>query len=96
MENNENTNRTTVKKIIVGACAVFLVLLIVALIINIVRLSAVNARAKELEAVSAELDARIDENGKLVDYCSTDEFYELYAREYLDMIYRDEIVITVK
>ncbi len=96
MNSSDASNRKTVKNIIVGACAVFMVLLIVALIINIVRWSAVSAREKELLAVEAELDARIDENGKLIQYCSTDEFYELYAREYLDMIYRDEIIITVK
>ncbi len=96
MSNSENSNRRTVKNIIIAACSVFLVLLIVALIINIVRWSAVSTRENELKAVEAELDARIDENGKLIKYCSTDEFYEQYAREYLDMIYRDEIIITVK
>lgn len=96
MEKKAVSNRKTIKKIIVGACAVFLVLLIVALIINIVRWSAVNSRAQSLAAVSAELDKRIDANGKMIDFCSTDEFYELYAREYLDMVYRDEIILDVK
>ena len=96
MEKSEATNRKTVHKIIIGACAVFLVLLIVALIINLVRLSAVNSRARSLAAISAELDTRIDENGKMIDFCSTDEFYEMYAREYLDMVYRDETIIDVK
>ncbi len=86
----------TVFKIIVVACSVFLVLAIIALIINLVRLSAVNSRKAELEAQSAYLDTLIDKNGDLIGYCETDEFIENYAREYLDMIYRDEILIEVK
>lgn len=86
----------TVWKIIVAACTVFLVLAIIALIINLVRLSAVNSRKAELEAQAAYLDTLIDKNGDLIGYCETDEFIENYAREYLDMIYRDEILIEVK
>ena len=91
MENKQESNRKTVKKIVVAACAVFLVLLIVALIINIVRWAAISSRAESLAAVSAELDKRIELNESMIDFCSTDEFYESFAREYLDMIYRDEI-----
>lgn len=96
MENKQDSSRKTVKKIIVGACAVFLVLLIVALIINIVRWSAISSRAESLKALSAELDKRIEQNASMIDFCSTDEFYESFAREYLDMVYRDEIMLGAK
>jgi len=86
----------TVIKIIVSALAVLLVLLIVALIINLVKLSAANERKDELAAQSARLDEVIDDNNNTLDYCQTSEFIESYAREYLDMIYRGEITITVK
>lgn len=74
----------------------FFVLLIVALIINVVRLSAVNSRRNALAAQSAELDRVIDENNALIDYCQTPEFIEDYAREYLNMLYLGEIEIDVK
>ncbi len=86
----------TVIKIIVASLAVLLVLLIIALIVNLVRLAAANDRKESLEAQSAQLDELIDENGRMIDYCSTPEFIEDYAREYLDMIYRGEIPIEVK
>lgn len=73
-----------------------MVLLVVALIINLVRLSAAGARKDELAQKSAYLDKAIDENGKLLDYCKTSSFIENYAREYLDMVYRGEIIIGTK
>lgn len=83
-------------KIVVAACAVFLTLLIVALIINLVRLGAAKNRKAALEAQAAYLDTVIDENGRLIDYCGSPEFIESYAREYFDMVYRGEIIIGVK
>ena len=83
-------------KIVVAACAVFLTLLIVALIITLVRLGAAKNRKAALEAQAAYLDTVIDENGKLIDYCGSPEFIERYAREYFDMVYRGEIIIGVK
>lgn len=90
------TKNKTVIKIVVASLAVFLILLIVALIVNLVKLSAANSRKAELAEQSAYLDTVISENGAMIDYCQTPEFIEDYAREYLDMIYRDEIVIGVK
>ena len=87
------TSNKTVIKIIVASLAVLLILLIVALIVN---LSAANKRKADLAKQSAYLDTLINENGAMIDYCQTPEFIEDYAREYLDMIYRDEIIIGVK
>ena len=92
----ENSSNKTVIKIVTAALAVFFVLLIIALIINLVRLSAVNSRRDALAAQSAELDRVIDENNALIDYCQTPEFIEDYAREYLNMLYLGEIEIEVK
>ena len=89
-------NNKTISKIIAAAVAVFLVLLVVALIYNIAKLSAANKRLDELKAQGEYLDSVIDENGALIDYCRTPEFIEQYAREYLDMIGRGEIPIEVK
>lgn len=86
----------TVKKIIFASLTVLLVLFVVALIINLVRLGAVNRRRDELLAQAQYLDEAIDKNGDLIDYRSSAEFIESYAREYLDMVYRGEIVIEVE
>ncbi len=92
----EKDSRKTVIKIVVGSMAAFLALLIIALIINIVRLAAANNRREELAAQSAALDEVIAENNALIDYCKTPEFIEDYARTYLDMVNRGEIEIGVK
>ena len=89
-------NVSTVKKIIVVSLAIVLVVLIVALIVNLVKLGAVNNRRDKLAEQSAMLDQIIDENGKVLDYCGSSEFVEDYARYYLDMVKRGEIVIEVK
>ncbi len=88
---------TTIKKIIVVSLAVLLVLLIVALIINLVRLSAANNRKAELERKRDALQAVYDENQQFIDVDSNDPAYiEAYAREYLDMVRRGEIIIEIK
>ncbi len=90
------SSNQTIIKIVVSALAVLFVLLIIALIVNLVKLSAVNDRKERLQEQSNKLDNVIDENGKMLDYIETPEFIENYAREYLDMIYRDEIIIEVE
>lgn len=91
-ENKRDTNKTAVK-IAVAAGAVLLVLLIIALIVNLVRLGAANSRRDELAAQNARLEQLIDKNNGMIDYCESAEFIEEYAREMLDMIYRGETSI---
>lgn len=86
----------TKKKIAVAAMAVLLVLLIAALIVNLVRLGAVNSRKKSLEEQNARLEQVIQSNESTITYCGSSEFVEEYAREMLDMIYRGEVVIGTK
>lgn len=86
----------TKKKIAVAAMAVLLVLLIAALIVNLVRLGAVNSRKRSLEEQNARLEQVIQSNESTITYCGSSEFVEEYAREMLDMIYRGEVVIGTK
>lgn len=88
--------KKTIAKIIIATAAVFLVLLIAALLVNIVKLSAANNRKQNLAMQAAVLDDLIAENNQTIDYYKSDGFIESYAREYLDMVYRGEIVISVK
>ena len=90
------TQNKTIVKVVVAALAVLLVLLIIALIINLVRLSAANERKNSLEAQYERLNEIINDNNTMIDYCGSIEFVENYARYFLDMVYRDELGITVK
>ena len=89
-------NKKTIIKIVVASLATLLVLLIVALIINLVRLSAVNDRLDEYKAQSAYLEKALAENESMLTYCKTSSFIINYAREYLNMIYRGELPLGTK
>lgn len=95
MKNTENNNNS-VARIIGVSLALLFVLLVIALIVNLVKLSAANDRKEALEAQSAKLDRMIEKNENMIDYCGSAEFIEEYAREYLDMVYRGETVIGGK
>lgn len=91
----KNTNKT-VAKIITAALAVLFLMLIIALIVNLVRLGAANDRAESLRAQNERLERLIEDGKNMIDYCNSSEFVEEYAREYLDMVYRGETVIGGK
>ncbi|MDE5593821.1 MAG: septum formation initiator family protein [Clostridiales bacterium] len=91
-----NNNNSSVARLVGVALALLFVLLVIALIVNLVKLSAANDRKDALEAQSAKLDRLIEKNDDMIEYCSSAEFIEEYAREYLDMVYRGETVIGGK
>ncbi len=80
----------------IAGLAVLLVLLIVALIVNLVRLGAANSRRESLARQNAKLEQIIEQNDDMITYCQSSEFIEEYAREMLDMIYRGETVVGSK
>lgn len=88
----ENSNKT-IFKLVVASLAVLFVLLVIALIINLVRLSAENDRKQSLIEQNARLERLIQNNDDLIEYCNSSEFIEQFAREMLDMVYRGETVI---
>lgn len=85
-----NEKRIRIIQIIVVSAVLFFLLLVTALIVNLVRLAGTNARKAALEAELARLDAVIAENADTIDYRKTDEYVDAFAREYLNMIGRDE------
>lgn len=85
-----NENRIRILQIVVVAAVIFIILLLTALIVNLVRLASANSRRRALEAELTRLDAIIAENAETLDYRKTDEYVDAYAREYLNMIGRDE------
>ncbi len=72
-------------KIITASAICFLVILVAALVINIVKLSNMNKRKAELTEKISEIERRLDETQSQIDYVTTDEYIDQYAREYLDM-----------
>ena len=89
----EKSNNKAVIKLVGAALALLFVLLVIALIINLVRLGAANDRKEALQAQNARLQQLIDKNDDMIEYCNSNEFVEEYAREYLDMVQRGETVI---
>ncbi len=77
-------------KIITVSVTVFIALLVISLVINLVKLSSINSRKAELEAELIALDNQIQRNDATIDYVRSDEYIDRYAREYLDMIGKDE------
>ena len=88
--------RIRILQLITVAAVVLFVLLLVALITNLVRLAGSNSRKAELEAQLAALDRQIEENNAIIDYRQSEEYVDAYAREYLNMIGRDEEAFTGK
>lgn len=85
-----NENRIRIMQIIVVSAVIFVLLLLTALIVNLVRLASTNTRKRALEAELSRLDAQIAQNEETLDYRKTDEYIDAFAREYLNMIGRDE------
>mgnify|MGYP000789497826 FL=1 len=88
--------RIRILQLITVAAVVLFVLLLVALITNLVRLAGSNSRKAELEAQLAALDRQIEENNSIINYRQSEEYVDAYAREYLNMIGRDEEAFTGK
>ena len=89
-------NQVKAKNIIVVACAIFAVLLLVALIISLVSLASASNRKARLERELATVTAMVERNRAALDYFSSDEYIEWVAREYLDMQGEGEIGFTGK
>lgn len=89
----EKSNNKAIIKLVGAALALLFVLLVIALIINLVRLGAANDRKEALQAQNAKLAQLIEKNDNLIEYCNSNEFVEEYAREYLEMKMRGETVI---
>ena len=73
---------------------VFIALLAAALVINMVRLTGLNAKKRELAARLDEINEQIERNNSEIDYISTDDYIDQYAREYLNMQGKDEQAFT--
>ena len=82
--------RNKTAKIITVSAVVFAVLLLLAMIINFVKLGRVAAAERQLKAQLEALDKQIAQNAGEIEYKSTDEYIEKYARDYLNMIGKDE------
>ena len=93
MEKTKANLNTPVAKIIGVSLALLFLLLVIALIVNLVKLGAVNDRKQSLAEQNARLEKLIESNDSMIEYCNSSEFVEEFAREYLDMIYRGETVI---
>lgn len=83
-------------RIITVSAVIFIVLLLIALIMNLVTLTRLNNRKAELESKLEEIRRQIEANNAEIDYISSDEYIDAYAREYLNMKGKDEEAFTGK
>ncbi len=83
-------------RIITVTAIVFIFLLIIALIVNIIRLSSINNRREKLEAQLLQLESQISDTQSQISYVTTDEYIDQYAREYLNMQGKDDKAFTGK
>ena len=90
MEKNKIVRIRTVSAVI------FIVLLLIALVMNLVTLTRLNNRKAELESKLTEIREQIEANNAEIDYISSDEYIDAYAREYLNMKGKDEEAFTGK
>ena len=61
-----------------------------------VKLSAINAKKTELSAKIEQTKTLIEQNQNTLDYITSQEYIDQYAREYLNMVGKDEEAFTGK
>ena len=83
-------------RIITVSAIVFIFLLVIALIVNVVRLSAINSKKADLQAKLDAINSKIQSNQDEYDWISTDDYIDQYAREYLNMTGKDDQAFTGK
>ncbi len=81
-------------KIITVSAIIFITILAAALILNLIKLTNINSKKANLEKQLNEIQRQIEENESEIDYISTDEYIDQYAREYLNMQGKDEEAFT--
>lgn len=86
----------TTLRVITVSMVLFLLILIAALVINVVKLSSVNTKKEQLIDNLARIEQEIKQNQDTIDYLSTDEYVDQYAREYLNMQGKNEEAFTGK
>ncbi len=89
-------DRTNLIKTLTVSAIVFIAVLLTALIINIVKLSTLNSKKEALIERLSTVESQIKENDEIIEYISTDEYIDRYAREYLNMTGADEEAFTGK
>ena len=88
--------KNKIVRIITVSAVIFIVLLLIALVMNLVTLTRLNTRKAELESKLTEIREQIEANNAEIDYISSDEYIDAYAREYLNMKGKDEEAFTGK
>ena len=86
--------KNKIVRIITVSAVIFIVLLLIALVMNLVTLTRLNNRKAELESKLTEIREQIEANNAEIDYISSDEYIDAYAREYLNMKGKDEEAFT--
>lgn len=85
-----NEKQQKIAKLFTVMGIILMFIAVVALIYNIISLAVLNGRKASMERYSQELQAQIDDKSEEIDYKSSKDYVERFARDYLNMKYKDE------
>ena len=80
---------------IIGAAA-FLFMMLIALVVNFVRLGVKSSEAKDYKNSIQAMEQRYDENGKDLEYYQSEDYLDGYARTELDLKKKGETLYTAE
>ena len=89
-------DKTRLVKIIAVAAVIFLSLIVASLVLNVIKLAGLNRREAELKNELYRLEQAMAENSETLEFMQTDDYVDQYAREYLNLIGKDELPFTAK
>ena len=89
-------DKTKLVKIIAVAAVIFLSLIVASLVLNVIKLAGLNRREAELKNELYRLEQAMAENSETLEFMQTDDYVDQYAREYLNLIGKDELPFTAK
>jgi len=88
----EEQKRQTIRKFIITSCVVIVMLALVALVYNVTILANRNSNIRGLEALNTELYNQQQQIDDAILERQCPEFIEDFARRYLEMHRRDEVM----
>jgi len=88
----ENKKSNLKRQIIIYSLVAVLFIAIIALIYNISALAVGNSRQRALNQLLIELNQIASDNNDIIDFKTSPEFIEQYAREHLELRNPDDVI----
>jgi len=92
MTKQEQKTAQQKRQIIITSLVIFAMLAIIALMLSIASLASRNANVRRLESQLNDLNQLITLNEQALEHRHTSDYIEAFARRYLEMRMRDEVI----